>query len=230
MPLYSKLVLGEGFLHAFATRDESDADIAPVVGAPVVQVKQVHGGRSVEAGAARGAEADAVVARGEERGGARPNGAGEKGGTVVGVHVADCVPLLLADPRSGDVAAVHAGWRGVVAGIVPASIDLLGRDRGSVLAAIGPCIGACCFEVGRDVAEQIARACGEPRVVVWEAKDKAYVDLRAAVRAQLLALGLGRAHIEDVSGCTKHEGERFHSYRRDGADSGRMLAAIAARR
>ena len=222
MPLYSKLASGEGFVHAFSTRGESDADMVRIVGAPVVQVQQVHGARAVEVDAAVGAEADAVVARGELPAGAR--------GLAVGVRVADCVPLLLADRRSGDVAAVHAGWRGVVAGVVRASIDALARERGSLVAAIGPCIGACCFEVGRDVADQIVGACGDGRVLVWEARDKAYVDLRAAVRAQLLALGLARAHIDDVPGCTKHEGERFHSYRRDGAGSGRMLAAIAPRR
>ena len=66
--------------------------------------------------------------------------------------------------------------------------------------------------------------------VVRRQGDKAYVDLRAAVRAQLRALGLDDARIDDVAGCTKHEPERFHSFRRDGADSGRMLAAIAPRR
>ena len=61
------------------------------------------------------------------------------------------------------------------------------------------------------------------------AGDKAYVDLRAAVRAQLRALGLADDAIDDVPGCTKHEPDRFHSFRRDGANSGRMLAAIATR-
>jgi hypothetical protein len=106
-----------------------------------------------------------------------------------------------------------------------------------MLAAVGPCIGACCFEVGADVGEQIdASARRDPRwpaagaVVVRRSGDKAYVDLRAAVRSQLRALGLADANIEDVAGCTKHEPERFHSYRRDGANSGRMLAAVAPRR
>jgi copper oxidase (laccase) domain-containing protein len=111
---------------------------------------------------------------------------------------------------------------------VPAAVGALAG--GPLYAAIGPCIGACCFEVGRDVGAQIAEACGTGQVVVWGAKDKVYVDLRAAVRAQLLALGVTDAHIDDVPGCTKHESARFHSYRRDGAGGGRMLAAIATRR
>jgi YfiH family protein len=175
----------------------------------VIQVKQVHGARAVLASAAEGQEADAVVAR--------------EAGAAVGVRVADCVPVLVADEASGHVAAIHAGWRGVVGGVVRAGVELLAGQRlVSLVAAIGPCIGPCCFEVGRDVAAQIG-------FVVREQGDKAYVDLRAAVRAQLALLGVAEARIEDVAGCTKDEPERFHSFRRDGANSGRMLAAIVAR-
>jgi YfiH family protein len=236
MLLSSKLLADQGFAHAFPTRSATEEELSAYFSAEViVQVKQVHGGRAVEADAAAGTEADAIVGRA----GARPLAAaagptGRSGPVAVGVRVADCVPLLLADPRTGDVAAVHAGWRGVVAKVVPAAIEALaGLDppgRVPLFAAIGPCIGACCFEVGRDVGAQIADACGKGRVVVWAAQDKVYVDLRAAVRAQLQARGVPDAHIEDVPGCTKHEAARFHSHRRDGADSGRMLAAIAARR
>jgi YfiH family protein len=141
--------------------------------------------------------------------------------------VADCVPVLVASTDTGAVAAIHAGWRGVVAGVVPAGVELLRgasalAGQAPLLAAIGPCIGPCCFEVGADVAERIG-------FVTRRAGDKAYVDLRAAVRAQLRALGLPDEAIEDVPGCTKHEPDRFHSFRRDGANSGRMLAAIATR-
>jgi YfiH family protein len=156
-------------------------------------------------------------------------GVGEGAARIaVGVRVADCVPVLVADPVSGDVAAIHAGWRGVVGGVLRAGVEQLfagGGARGAragAIAAIGPCIGACCFEVGREVAAQVG-------FVVREEGDKAFVDLRAAVRAQLRGLGLEDARIEEVAGCTKHEPERFHSFRRDGANSGRMLAAIATR-
>jgi copper oxidase (laccase) domain-containing protein len=128
--------------------------------------------------------------------------------------------VLVGDEDSGDVVAIHAGWRGVLAGVVAAGVGLLGGRRR--VAAIGPCIGPCCFEVGTDVAARLG-------FVVRESGDKAFVDLRAAVRAQLRSLGFDDAHIEDVPGCTKHEVARFHSFRRDGAGSGRMLAAIAAR-
>ena len=229
MFLSSKLLADNGFAHAFPTRNATDADVGAYFSAEViVQVKQVHGGRVVEAAAAAGIEADAIVARASAQPALSPARPSRAAPVAVGVRVADCVPLLLADPRTGDVAAVHAGWRGVVAKIVPAAVGALAG--GPLYAAIGPCIGACCFEVGRDVGAQIAEACGTRQVVVWGAQDKVYVDLRAAVRAQLLALGVTNAHIDDVAGCTKHESARFHSFRRDGAGGGRMLAAIATRR
>jgi len=202
-----------------------DAELAAALGGKIVQVKQVHGARAVLAAEAAASslaggaqEADALVA--------------PSNGVAVGVRVADCVPVLVARTDTGAVAAIHAGWRGVVGGVVPAGVELLGR--GSLVAAIGPCIGACCFEVGADVADRIGfvtrRAAPQAGArTPAGAGDKAYVDLRAAVRAQLLALGLADDAIDDVPGCTKHEPDRFHSFRRDGANSGRMLAAIATR-
>jgi YfiH family protein len=246
-------------LHAFPERDASDEELLLALGLTpatvIVQVKQVHGGDVIEAAGSTGREADGLVAR-AARGPAGPiasAGAGaiasagafaSAGSTAsaasVGVRVADCVPVLLADEVTGDVAAVHAGWRGVTRGVVRAGVARL-VERGDprrLVAAIGPCIGPCCFEVGADVAATIAaalRRCGGiaqngARVIASERGDKAYVDLRAAVRAQLVAAGLDDARVDDVGGCTKHEAARFHSFRRDGANSGRMLACIAAGR
>lgn len=184
----------------------------------VVQVRQVHGAAVVEARNAAGREADAVVARAAD------------GLVAVGVRVADCVPVLVASEETGDVVAIHAGWRGVAGGVVPEAVRALGGGR--LVAAIGPCIGACCFEVGRDVAERIELAVPGSRVVAARphaSPEKVYVDLRAAVRTQLERSGVNPARIEDVPGCTYHEPERFHSFRRDGAGSGRMLASILAR-
>lgn len=215
--LRSKLLSEAGFDHAFPTRHCDDRELlAALRSEGVVQVSQVHGARAVEAETAHGAQADAVIGRSRR---------GTNTRISVGVRVADCVPILLADAHSGDVAAVHAGWRGVVAGVVGAAVDLV-RGR-SIIAAVGPCIGACCFEVARHVADQIAGASGGAPVVVREDGDRVYVDLRAAVRAQLRMAAIDAALIEDVPGCTKHERDRFHSYRRDGPGSGRMLAAIS---
>jgi copper oxidase (laccase) domain-containing protein len=133
--------------------------------------------------------------------------------------------VLLAALDTGAVAAVHAGWRGVVAGVVERALERLAS--GQVVAAIGPCIGACCFEVGADVGAQIAGACGEAEVVARRVGAKAYVDLRRAVAAQLAKAGV--RDIEQVAGCTRCDAARFHSFRRDGAESGRHLAVIALR-
>jgi YfiH family protein len=225
-PLWrSRILDAAGFAHAFPGREVRDAELTAALGLDaggvVVQAKQVHGARAVEARNAGGAcEADAIVGR---------SGAG----VAVGIRTADCVPVLVGDPTTGDVAAIHAGWRGVVGGIVPAALEALGRGMtrdaaASWVAAIGPCIGPCCFEVGRDVAEAIAASAPGTPVIAAERGEKAYVDLRAAVRAQLVAWGLRDGRVEDVPGCTRHEPERFHSFRRDGANSGRMLSAIAA--
>jgi YfiH family protein len=222
--LRSPLLSASGFEHAFPERSVDDPSLRDALGvASIVQVRQVHGARCVEARDAADApiEADAVVAR--RRAGGAPKS--------VGVRVADCVPLLLGDAATGDVAAIHAGWRGVVSGVLAAGVRALG-DPASLVAAIGPSIGGCCFEVGEDVADAIARSCGDaPGVVLRDPTGRArpHVDLHAAVRAQLVALGLKSERIDDVTGCTKHEAERFHSFRRDGPSSGRMLAAIVTK-
>jgi hypothetical protein len=181
-------------------------------------VNQVHGSRVFVAGDAgevpeRREDADAVVV-----------GQGNAGG----VRVADCVPILVGDLVTGRAAAVHAGWRGIEAGVIGAALATLGDSRSARVAAIGPCIGACCFEVGADVAERIVRAVREPSVCVSSSGEKAHVDLRMAARAELRAYGLGAGDIDDVGGCTRCDAERFFSFRRDGEASGRHLAVIRA--
>ena len=188
------------------------------------QVKQVHGTRTWEAEGdpafVVAQEGDAVIARAH--------------GSVAGVRVADCVPVLVGSREHGRGAAIHAGWRGVERGIVGVAVRQLVlpevRDT-SLVAAIGPCIGPCCFEVSVEVAELIASAVGEPRVVVERYEPgKAKVDLRLAVRVQLRREGLSDDAIDDVGGCSVcTAGAAYHSFRRDGDASGRMIAVIAAR-
>jgi YfiH family protein len=153
-------------------------------------------------------------------------------GVACGVRSADCVPVLIADRRSGAVAAIHSGWRGTVAGAVPAGVAALRAlvgDAGDLIAAVGPHIAACCFEVGEDVAAQLC-ACSPAgaRALVAAPGSKPRIDLRAIIHAQLEAAGLVAGQIDDVAGCTVCEPETFHSYRRDGARSGRLLSAIVA--
>jgi YfiH family protein len=153
-------------------------------------------------------------------------------GAAVGVRVADCVPLLLADVNSGVVAAVHAGWRGTVSGVVEAAFQGLlmagSGDPSAVVAAIFPHIRRCCFEVGDDVAATLAAA-SRDHDVVDRSREKPHVDLERVVTAKLLALGVPATRIDRVVGCTRCEPERYFSFRRDGQRSGRHVAAIVAR-
>ncbi|MEY2932029.1 MAG: hypothetical protein RL033_2778 [Pseudomonadota bacterium] len=149
-----------------------------------------------------------------------------------GVRTADCVPILLADPESGRVAAVHAGWRGVVREVLASAIEqmvTLGSRRAALLAAFGPHIGPSAFEVGDDVALELSRASTAEGVVQRAAGGKAHVELARIVQAQLCAAGLSTAHIEQVPGCTHGDAARYFSFRRDGQRSGRMLSVIVPR-
>jgi len=154
-------------------------------------------------------------------------------GVGCGIRTADCVPILVGDRTTGAVAAIHSGWRGTLAGAAQAGIRALRKligAEGDLIAAIGPHIERCCFEVGPDVAEELAGASRLGRAVVIEREGaRPHVDLRRIVRAQLEAEGLDDARIDDVPGCTVCDRERFHSYRRDGDRSGRLLSAIVVR-
>lgn len=251
--LTSKALTQAGFAHGFTTRlggvspppfdsldfavlrdpallRENQARLASAVGFDpglFHQAMQVHGAALLVAGgdpkATLALEADALAA--------------EPGTNhAVAVRVADCVPVLIADPGSGRVVAAHAGWRGIEAGVIRESVRHLASNGGSaeaMIAAIGPSIGPCCFEVGGDVGERIAKASSDD-VIVRRAGEKAFVDLRLAVREQLRGLALADDAIDDVpgrgpEGCTRCDRERFYSYRRDGDASGRLLGVIVAR-
>jgi YfiH family protein len=152
-------------------------------------------------------------------------------GVAIGVRSADCVPVLLVDPASRQVAAAHAGWRGVLAGVVPAAALRLAQRSGSPIAqlraAVFPHIRRCCFEVDDALAEQLATAGPGTQQSVFQVDEgKPYVALDAIVRAQLQAAGLSEAQIEDVPGCTCCDSERFFSYRRDGAKFGLHFAVV----
>ena len=153
-------------------------------------------------------------------------------GVAASVRTADCVPVLCADRASGAVAAIHSGWRGTVVNAAAAGVAALRAlvGGGDLVAAIGPHIGACCFQVGPDVAEMLAgaSALGDAAILRPEG-ERLRADLRRIVRAQLEAAGLSADAIDDVPGCTFCEPTRFHSYRRDPGRSGRMLSAIVAR-
>lgn len=154
-------------------------------------------------------------------------------GSAIAIRVADCVAILLAHPESGAVAAVHAGWRGVVGGVLGETLRALSArvpgPAGAWIAAVFPHIGASAFEVGEDVAQQIAHSVPEDPAVVVRGAAKPHIDLGRAVVAQLTRAGLLAENVERLTGCTFREPARFFSYRRDGAASGRHLAVIVSR-
>ncbi len=152
-------------------------------------------------------------------------------GIACSVRSADCGTVLVGDARSGAVVAAHAGWRGTELGVVEAAVDALTRSVGEpceLVAAVGPLIEACCFEVGDDVAARLG-ALAPREAVVTRPREKAHVDLRAIIGTKLVQKGVSATRVDHVRGCTMCDSERFFSFRRDGKASGRLLAAIVAR-
>jgi YfiH family protein len=147
---------------------------------------------------------------------------------VLAVRVADCVPVLIATSDGKTVAAIHAGWRGVIANVVPNAIAKMGQTD-SLLAAIGPGIGFDAFEVGLEVVEQFELAFANPELVRRLADDKGRVDLRRAIELQLSRCGLSPGRIDTTDRCTFRDRDEFFSHRRDKGVTGRMAALIGSR-
>ena len=154
-------------------------------------------------------------------------------GVVLAVRTADCVPILLADPAARAVAVVHAGWRGTARRAVARAVDTLRRTGGiaprEILAAVGPAIGPCCFEVGDEVVEALRAAVPGP-MGDWRRQGpsgKSHVDLWAANGALLREAGV--ADVEVVATCTSCRGDEFFSHRRDRGRTGRHLAFVGLR-
>jgi len=147
-------------------------------------------------------------------------------GVIVAIRTADCLPILIVDPRTHAVAAVHAGWRGVVAEIAPKTVGAMGLEFGSrpedLEVAIGPGIGLCCFEVGPEVAAQFSDFFPERNDLSARTK----VDLAETVIRQLGRNGVTRDRIDTADLCSFCKPELFESYRRDRARAGRMVAAV----
>jgi YfiH family protein len=150
---------------------------------------------------------------------------------VVTVRAADCVPVLLADRQSGAVSAIHAGWRGTAAGAMLAAVQAMARRFGSeprnIVAVVGPSIGPCCYSVGEELIQQFA---SHPDSSRWfDRASGLHLNLWQATRDQLERAGVapGNIHVSEL--CTFDHPDVFHSYRRDGKNAGRLVAAIRAR-
>ncbi len=138
-------------------------------------------------------------------------------GVALLVQGADCVPIVGWSADASTVMGVHAGWRGLMAGVVEAGAAMLGTPGG---VAIGACIGPCCYPVDADLREAMAIRFGD-RAVCGES-----VDLRWAARAALVAAGIPSPQIVDVGGCTSCDDDRYFSHRRDAGHTGRQAGLI----
>ncbi len=156
---------------------------------------------------------------------------------ALGIRVADCVPILLAEESGRAVAAVHAGWRGTARRAAIAGVEALQTRYGvrpeRILAAVGPCIGPCCYEVGESTL-QVFRDAGHhvDMLTRWfdpRGAGKFHLDLWRATRDQLEGAGVMPENIHTAGLCTRTHSEVLHSFRADGDKAGRMLAVIRAR-
>ena len=147
---------------------------------------------------------------------------------ALSVRAADCVPILLGDRRTGAVAAIHAGWKGTAAGAAMVAVKSLtsryGTEPEDVIAAVGPCIGPCCYEVGPELPAHFS---SHPDASAWFTSGATlHLDLWRATRDQLARAGIPLPQIHISGLCTFDHPALFHSYRRDGGSAGRLVAAI----
>jgi purine-nucleoside/S-methyl-5'-thioadenosine phosphorylase / adenosine deaminase len=203
------------------------ADAFGVDPARVTRVRQVHGDAAVvrRAGGAPAPDreaADIILS--------------DDPSLVLAVQTADCVPLLLADRRTGAAAAAHAGWRGLAARVPQRAVEemrsALGAAPADLVVAIGPAIGGPRYEVGGDVYARFASAgIAADRLDAWFTAgrpDHWHLDVVRAARDQLAAAGVPPGQIHAAGLCTASS-PQLCSYRRDGARAGRMAAAVRPR-
>lgn len=229
--------LGDVVPHLFTTaslrlrEDESEwAAVAGSIGVPPAFVRLVHQvhGRDVS-----------VVRRGEPPAGTRDEAdilISDDPATAVAVRVADCAPILLADRGGHAVGAAHAGWRGTLQNVAGTAVRALeetfGVEPANLVAAVGPCLGPCCGEMGPEVVEEF-RAAGHGGADLdrWfrsGPRGRPHFDLWLANLDQLQRAGVPAGSIDLARLCTRCRPDVFHSYRAGGRDVGRMAGVIRA--
>ena len=225
-------LLRAGLRHVFGTRDPW---LAPGVGrvtaitdegtgrgAVAVAVTQVHGtdvlvlDTSVSSGLEFRGGWDALVTN--------------QWGVWLAVRTADCVPVLVDAPDHGVIAAIHAGWRGTVAGILRGTLTAIqarfGVSPGQLRVGIGPSAGPCCYEVDAQVLDGVRRYADWESAVRPAGSAKAYLDLARLIELQATQLGIPADGVDRLGLCTICDPGRFYSYRRDGRVIGTMVSGI----
>jgi YfiH family protein len=247
-PLENEKVLNLGFTD-WDTREnvlENRRRFQTAAGAkdfPLVTLKQIHSDviRFFDSTPSEPCKSDASITN-------RP-------GLLLAIQTADCVPILLVDPKKRAIAAIHAGWRGTLARIAAKTVGKMqmhfATNPRDLLAAIGPSIGPCCYEVGTEVATQFLsqfadapayfdefRTGDEPNPIQWlnmmppghqPPPKGVLLDLRKANRSQLLSTGLRPQNIHTIDLCTACHPDLLFSYRKQGSQSGRLMSIIALR-
>jgi polyphenol oxidase len=220
---YNSLNIGSAVGDDPAAVAENRARVAAAMGARPVWLRQVHGARVVRLGSgdidAEPQQADAAWT--------------DEPGIACTAQVADCLPVLLATLDGRGVAAVHAGWRGLAAGVLEATLAALckgtGRAPNEVAAWLGPCIGPRAFEVGADVLEAFGAPTASPDVQLFVSRPRAdgaprwLANLPQLARDRLRAAGV--EHLAGGEACTVGDASRYFSFRRDGV-TGRLVAAV----
>lgn len=196
--------------HGFGTRDANPHADITLKQTHSTRVYNVNGWRAQQ----REQEGDALIT--------------DEASKAIGIRTADCVPILLLDCRTRAIAAVHAGWRGTAGELVQRTIEQMKGDFDTeprdVYAAMGPCVRACCYEVGPEVAANFKSWFPE-----WTEHEQMSrkVNLAQANRRQMEDAGIPSAHIFDCELCTACQSGQFFSFRREPENPGRMVAAIS---
>jgi purine-nucleoside/S-methyl-5'-thioadenosine phosphorylase / adenosine deaminase len=216
------LRVGDDLRQALSNRRRV-ATVLGLAGLPWAVARQVHSARvlTVDRG---------LIGQGPPEG-RPPVGEGDglvtaEPGVVLAVLTADCAPVLLADPAAGVVGAVHAGWRGLAAGVVEAAVAALaglGGDPAATVGLVGPAVGGCCYEVGADVRAAVGDR--YPAALATTRDGRPSLDPAAAAAAALA--GAGVAEVRVAGECTYDLAERFFSHRRDRGVTGRQAGLIA---
>jgi polyphenol oxidase len=152
-----------------------------------------------------------------------------KENVFLAISIADCTPVILFDPILRVVAGIHAGWKGTSQRITEKAVNVLKNQFGvlskNIIAFVGPSAGICCYEVGEEVAIQFPSDC-----VIQKNNGKYLLDVKQTNMHQLLENGVLKQHIEVNEDCTISRPDMYHSFRRDGKGSGRMLAVIGIKK